>query len=70
MLDLLLQELLPFAEIRLFSAVFWYIDFKFGIWIGFDLIQSYSIIVLYNFQEGREPRAHGCQTDENVNLFV
>ena len=32
-----LQELLPFAQIkfsRLFSAVFWDIDIKIGIWIG------------------------------------
>ena len=42
MLDLLLQELLPFAQMlfsRLFSAVFWDIQLKFCIWIAFVSIQ-------------------------------
>ena len=42
MLDLLLQALLPFAKFKfygLFSAVFWDIELKFVIWIGFDIIQ-------------------------------
>ena len=42
MLDLLLQELLPFAKIlfsRLFSAIFWDIVLKFGIWICHNIIQ-------------------------------
>ena len=42
MLDLFLQELLPFSKIlfsRLFSAVFWDFELKFGIWIDIDIIQ-------------------------------
>ena len=42
-LDKFLQELLPFAKILfsgLFSAVFWDIQWQFGIWIVFDSIQS------------------------------
>ena len=41
-LDLLSQELLPFAKIkfsRLFSAIFWFINLKFGIWICRDIKQ-------------------------------
>ena len=40
--DLLLQELLPFAEIKfsgLFSVVFGDIDLKFGKWICHDIMQ-------------------------------
>ena len=46
-LDLLLQELLPLAKIQfswLFSADFWDIELKFGIWIFFDLIQSSNFV--------------------------
>ena len=42
MLDILLQELLPFAKIqfsRFFSPTFWDIDLVFGIWIYNDIIQ-------------------------------
>ena len=38
MLGLLLQELLAFAKIqihRFFSAAFWDIELKFGVWIYF-----------------------------------
>ena len=40
MLGLLLQELLAFAKIqfpRFFSAAFWDIELKFGVWIYFGL---------------------------------
>ena len=42
MLDLLQQELLTFAKIKisgLFSGLFWDIDSKFDIWISHDIIQ-------------------------------
>ena len=42
-LGLLLQELLPFAKIQFpgfFSAAFWDIELKFGVWIYFALIKS------------------------------
>ena len=42
-LDLLLQELLAFAKIQFpgfFSAAFWDIKLKFGVWIYFGLTRS------------------------------
>ena len=42
-LYLFLQELLPFAKIQFpgfFSAAFWYIESKFGVWIYFGLTRS------------------------------
>ena len=42
-LGLLLQELLAFAKIQFpgfFSAAFWDIDLKFGVWIYFGLTRS------------------------------
>ena len=50
MLDLLLQELLPFAKIYfsgLFSAIFWDIDMKFGIWICHDILRSSRLTYFY-----------------------
>ena len=42
-LGLLLQDLLPFAKIQFpgfFSAAFWDIELKFGVWIYFGLTRS------------------------------